>query len=229
MFKKLIITFMIVLVSITTVLPNVSAATKQNDDLIDFDDLEEVDLTTVTNLDEALGNVGITRDNLLDNNYKVISENVSFINAKNTENNRYYNFYLEGNEIKYYSVQAEKDNGNATFELYDMSNIFILSSEVDKYGNVVKEETYMDRHPENDGIQLLSSSGINKAAFKWACIFSSYIACLAVAAAAGAAGALVSGPFGVAAGFAGGNACRYLFQTAVDKYGGKDKACKVLS
>ncbi|MFW3528600.1 hypothetical protein [Staphylococcus caprae] len=46
---------------------------------------------------------------------------------------------------------------------------------------------------------------------------------------AGAAGAMVSGPFGAATGFAGGASCRYIFQTAVEKFGGEDAACKVLS
>jgi len=46
-------------------------------------------------------------------------------------------------------------------------------------------------------LYTFNASGINKPAFKWACTFSSYIACISVALAVGAA-------------------CWYLFQTAVE-------------
>lgn len=220
---------MALLVSVTTVISSSSSSVnaQTNSNELSRDDVEKVDLSKVTNLEEALNNVGLSKDNLLDNNFKIKGENISFINAKDNETGHYYNFYLEGNEIKYYSVQKEKENEHATFELYDLNNSFILSSEIDQNGNIIKEKTFKDQ--EQDGVQTMASSGINEAAFKWACIFSSYMACISIALAAGAAGALVSGPFGVAAGFAGGQACRYIFQTAVEEFGSKDKACKVLS
>lgn len=231
MLKKSFLVFMAFLVGITSaILPNgsVANAQPQNDFILTEDDLEAVNLSEVINLDESLSNLNLSNDNLLDNNYRIKGENIGFINAKDNETGYYYNFYLENNEIKYYSIQKEAENGHATFELYDINNLFILSSEIDRNGNLIGEEINMEPQKQ-DGVQIMSSSGINKAAFKWACIFSSYIACISIAIAAGAAGSLVSGPFGAAAGFAGGAACRYLFQTAVDKYGSKDKACKILS
>lgn len=54
----------------------------------------------------------------------------------------------------------------------------------------------------------VTTYAINKAALKWACIFSSYSACIGVSL---GAGAMVSGPFGTATGFAGGAAaCKVL-------------------
>lgn len=221
MLKKSIVFILSALVIFTTVFsPNTNAESNSKSQLTD-DDLEKIDLNKVENLDSALSNLNLSRDNLLDNNNRVKGENSGFINAKDS-NDTYYNFYLKGNTIDYYSVQKKESNSNATFELYDMNNNSLLNSEINQNGEVVKEST-----SQGDSTAF-RSSGINKAAFKWACIFSSYVACVGVAGAAGAAGTLVSGPFGAAAGFAGGGACRYIFQTAVDKYGSKEKACSVL-
>ncbi|WP_240622414.1 hypothetical protein [Staphylococcus lutrae] len=88
-------------------------------------------------------------------------------------------------------------------------------------GEIVEEKSIDDKST------YYRSANVNKAAPRWACVFSSYTACVGVALGAGAAGSLVSGPFGAAAGFTGGFACRYVFQTAVEKYGGKDAACKI--
>ncbi|WP_241964989.1 hypothetical protein [Staphylococcus simulans] len=99
--------------------------------------------------------------------------------------------------------------------------ITFLKSEANNNGDIVNESKAVD-----NGV---TTYAINKAALKWACIFSSYSACIGVSLGTGPAGAMVSGPFGAATGFAGGAACRYIFQTAVEKFGGKDAACKVLS
>ncbi|MCS4485781.1 hypothetical protein [Staphylococcus americanisciuri] len=146
---------------------------------------------------------------------------VYFRKCKRTSNGVYYNYYLEGNKIEYYSIQNKLSNGNSTFTLYDINDNYILKSEANNNGDIVNESTAVD-----NGV---TTYAINNAALKWACIFSSYSACIEVSLGAGAAGAMVSGPFGVATGFAGGAACRHIFQTAVEKYGGKDAACKLLS
>lgn len=209
------------LVVLTTIF-NSNGSAETSDNQLSQDDLEKINLNDVTNLDSTLSNLGLSKDTLLDNNNRVKGEKSGFINAKD-KNGVYYNFYLNENTIEYYSIQTKKDNGNATFELYDLNKNRLLNSEVKKNGELIKEQT---EDQSTNGVTR--EAGINKAAFKWACIFSSYVACVGVAGAAGAGGALVSGPFGAAAGFAGGAACRYIFQTAVDKYGSKEKACSVL-
>lgn len=221
MFKKSIVFILSFLVVITTVFsPNTNAESNSNSQL-NKEDLEKIDLDKVDNLDSALSNLNLNRDNLLDNNNRIKGENYGFINAKDS-NGTYYNFYLEGNTINYYSIQKKMDNSNSSFVLYDMNQNYLLDSEINQNGEVVEENV-----AQGNGTAF-RDSGINKAAFKWACIFSSEVACVGVAAGAGAAGSVVSGPFGAAAGFAGGSACKYIFRTAVEKYGSKDKACSIL-
>ncbi len=216
----------LIVFSVTGEISNVVQA-KTEINKIDEHELEKIDLNLVVNLEYTLNKVGISRANLLNNNYRINKDNVGFINAKDN-NDIYYNFYLVGNEIRYYSIQQTKVNGNVTFDLYDLSKNHLLYSELDQNGNKVNEKVY-DLNDNGYSSFRSKSTGINKAAFKWACIFSSYLACMGVAGAIGAAGGLVSGPFGLAAGFVGGGACRYIFQTAVEKYGSKERACKILS
>ncbi|MGX0297697.1 hypothetical protein [Staphylococcus epidermidis] len=221
--KKFLFLLIICLVTFATCFSPITHAkeSKPSDNkILNKNDVEKVNLNQVQNLDVTLENHNLTRENLLNNNYKVKKDNVGFINAKD-KNNVYYNFYLEGNKIEYYSIQKKLANGNSTFTLYDINGNYILKSEANNNGDIVKENTAVD-----NGV---TTYAINKAALKWACIFSSYSACIGVSLGAGAAGSMVSGPFGAATGFAGGAACRYVFQTAVEKYGGKDAACKILS
>lgn len=94
----------------------------------------------------------------MNNNYKVKKDNVGFINAKD-ENGVYYNYYLEGNKIEYYSIQKKLSNGNSTFNLYDINNNYILKSEANNNGDIVNESTAVD-----NGV---TTYAINKAALKW--------------------------------------------------------------
>lgn len=125
------------------------------------------------------------------------------------ENKSYINLYITNNKIEFQSVQKTIANGNATFELFTVDGKFVFLEEITSEGDFVhnvKQITTFATKPNN-------------AAIKWACIFSSYLACMAISAGVGAAGSLISGPFGAAAGFA----CRYVFQTLVEKYGIKNQ------
>jgi hypothetical protein len=227
MLKKITMVILALALFITTVAPEcfVVAETKNTEDagMLQADDLKKVKLKKVENLDEFLEMSNVSKDEILKNNFIIKSEDVGFINAKNNETGMYYNFYLKGNKILYYSTQQSKDNGNAVFKLYDQFNSLSMTSEITKTGEFVSEKI-------SDGFANgIQSVSISKSAYAWACVFSSYMACIGVALAAEAAGTLVSGPFGTAAGFAGGAACRYLFKTAINKYGSKKKACQILT
>ncbi|MFW3591230.1 hypothetical protein ACN9U3_10295 [Staphylococcus caprae] len=219
--KKILFLLIICLVTFATCFsPMTQAKDSTNTKMLTKKDVKKINTNNVKNLDSVLQKHNLKRSNLLDNNYKVKKDNVGFMNAKDNKGT-YYNFYLEGNKIEYYSIQKKLSNGNSTFTLYDINDNFILKSEANQKGDIVKENTAVDNGT--------TTYAINKAAFKWACIFSSYSACIGVSLGAGAAGSMVSGPFGAATGFAGGAACRYIFQTAVEKFGSKKAACKVLS
>ncbi|MCQ9299530.1 hypothetical protein NQ043_00010 [Staphylococcus hyicus] len=223
--KNIFVNGLVILVCISLIslciFPGENSAHASNEVLTE-NDVEKVNLNKVENLDIVLKKVGQDKSTILPNSYNLKGKNIGFINIKGNDG-KYYNFYLEKNYITYYSVQYKKGNGNAVFELRDNNKNFVLSSEVNKDGKIVSEKTIDDLKSN------YRSANVNKAALKWACIFSSYAACVGVAASVGAAGSLVSGPFGAAAGFAGGLACRVVFQTAVEKYGGKKAACKYLT
>jgi hypothetical protein len=227
MLKKTTMVILALALFITTVAPEcfVVAETKNTEDagMLQADDLKKVKLKKEENLDEFLEMTNVSKDEILKNNFIIKSEDVGFINAKNNETGMYYNFYIKGNKILYYSTQQSKDNGNAVFKLYDQFNSLSMTSEITKTVEFVSEKI---SDCFANGIQSVS---ISKSAYAWACVFASYMACIGVALAAGAAGTLVSGPFGTAAGFAGGAACRYLFKTAINKYGSKKKACQILT
>lgn len=76
MFKKSFLVLMALLVSVTTVISSSSSSVnaQTNSNELSRDDVEKVDLSKVTNLEEALNNVGLSKDNLLDNNFKIKGE-----------------------------------------------------------------------------------------------------------------------------------------------------------
>lgn len=66
----------------------------------------------------------------------------------------------------------------------------------------------------------------------WACTFSSLLACKTVGYAVGASGILggvVLGGLSISAGYIVSQACGFVFNTLVNKLGGKDAACGVIS
>lgn len=106
------------------------------------------------------------------------------------------------------------------FKLFSVSGDELYNSVIDKNGQQVSEST-----PAADNNTAFRSSGVNKAAVAYACMFASKMAC--VGAAAGVAGAgMVMGPWGAAiTGSTAATACETLFTTLVEKYGSKSKAC----
>ncbi|WP_413364558.1 hypothetical protein [Lysinibacillus sp. 3P01SB] len=137
------------------------------------------------------------------------------INIYNKKEDKYYNLYVEEDSINYYSVQyyVDKESGDANFELYSVGENNVITHE---YTSTILKETGEVNHT----IGTYSSSN---AVYKWACIFSSRIACIA---AAGTLGFGVAGPFGATAATL---ACGYVFGTLVEKYGSKEAACKIFS
>ena len=172
----------------------------------------------VENFNEIANQLNLEEQDIT-SRYTLKESGVGIINAHDKDSSEYYNLYIVDGEIKYISSQEKLGDNSATFNLYEVNT---ESGEFDPA---------MSLRANSNGelINTRKRRAINNAAFKWACIFSSYVACAGVAAGAGAAGSLVSGPFGAAMGFAGGAACRYLFQTAVTKYGSKQKACSILA
>ncbi|MCY1565872.1 hypothetical protein [Staphylococcus pettenkoferi] len=107
--KKFLFLLIICLVTFATSFSPITQAkeTKPSDNkILNKNDVEKINLNQVQNLDATLKNHNLTRENLLNNNYKVKKDNVGFINAKD-KNNVYYNFYIEGNKIEYYSIQKK--------------------------------------------------------------------------------------------------------------------------
>lgn len=213
MFKKFfLVTMSLVMLFTFGISPSTNQANAAEDNI----QLDILDVTTVTNLKEALSKYNLTMSDIT-SSYS-FEETQGVINLYDSLKDIYITFYVNNKVVEFQSIQKELKNGNVTFDLYTFNLEKAFSEEITSTGDLV----------DKGGISLYAKKP-NKAALKWACIFSSYLACLGVAAAAGAAGTLVSGPFGAAAGFAGGTACRYVFQTLVEKYGSKDQACKILS
>ncbi|TCI51886.1 hypothetical protein EVJ24_12180 [Exiguobacterium sp. SH1S21] len=137
------------------------------------------------------------------------------INIFNSSENKYYNLYVEKDHITYYSIQyyVSHDSKDAKFELYS----------IDSFNNSHHEFTSQVANETGKVSHQINAKSNSNTAYKWACIFSSYVAC---AAAAGTIGFGVAGPFGAGA---AALACRYVFQTLVEKYGSKKAACKIFS
>ena len=149
------------------------------------------------------------------------------VNVQLNENGDFINIYFANEELFSYSIQKydDKTQNSATFELYDaVDDTLIMSESISKD----KEITTNYLISENE-VSTYALTDKQVFALKWACIFSSYMGCIGASLAAGAAGTLISGPVGTVTGALGGWACRYLFQTAVEQFGGKQAACKFFS
>lgn len=175
------------------------------------------DVSDISNISDILNHLKLSNADIV-SRYQITNEATSIVNIHQQNSSKYYNLYVQDGKVVFMSIQDRLYDGSTTFSLYEV--------DAENYFN---STLYLKADSSGNLIQSIQDRDINKAAFKWACIFSSYVACASVAAAAGAAGAIVSGPFGAAAGFAGGMACRTLFQWAVTKYGSKDKACSILA
>lgn len=138
------------------------------------------------------------------------------INIHNKKEGKYYNLYVEGDSITYYSTQYhvnDKKDSDANFELYS----------VDENNNFTHEFTSTIVKETGEVHHAIAKASTSNTVYKWACIFSSRIACIA---AAGTLGFGIAGPFGATAAVV---ACGYVFGTLVEKYGSKDAACKIFS
>lgn len=183
---------------------------------------EKLDLSSVTNLNEVLTNLDLSKDEVLEKSFRIPSDNTAIVNVKDNESDTYYNLFVEGNEITSYSKQKELENSNSEFELYDLNGTALYNSVVDKNGQEVSEST-----PAADDGVVKEASGPSRAAIAWACLFASKMSCVAAAGAAAGVG-MISGPWGAAiTGSAAGSACEMLFTTLVEEYGNKAKACSV--
>lgn len=218
--KQLIITvilaFSVALISIFSI-ADVSA-----NQIITTDSGEKIeqvstDVSDISNISDILNHLNLSNADIV-SRYQITNETTSIVNIHQQNSSKYYNLYVQNGKVVFMSIQDRLYDGSTTFSLYEVDT-----------ENYFNSTLYLKADSSGNLIQNIQDRDINKAAFKWACIFSSYVACASVAAAAGAAGAIVSGPFGAAAGFTGGFACRTLFQWAVTKYGSKDKACSILA
>ncbi|MEK4504347.1 hypothetical protein [Bacillus sp. FSL R12-0069] len=217
--NKLILSILAVVLFFTTISSSLRAFAAEEDNN-NAEITMMSDVNKVNNLSDTLTELSLSKDNIV-SKYE-IAENgrtTGIVNVKGASDDVYYNLYVNSeNNVEFVSKQEAHSNGNTSFNLYSLESngklSLAMTETADKDGKLIPKKVKRE---------------INRAALKWACIFSSYLACIGVAAAAGFGGALVSGPFGAAAGFAGGAACRYVFQTLVEKYGSKKQACKLLS
>ncbi|MEJ7541240.1 hypothetical protein [Staphylococcus intermedius] len=217
MYKKISLFTMIFSIIFVSIIPNFAVAETNNKNS------NKLDITSVNNLEEILKNKNLSKKDILQESYKM-SDGTGIINLKDSKNDIYYNFYVENKKITYFSTQSKLSNGNALFKLFDINDNFLYSSEANQNGEIIKEQTAMDRDQTAFRSNL---SGTQKAALKWACIFSSKVSC-ATAAAGVAAGGTLMGPWGaVITGGTAASACELLFTTLVEKYGGKDAACSL--
>ncbi|MEK4611500.1 hypothetical protein [Bacillus sp. FSL K6-0067] len=215
--NKLILSILAVVLFFTTISSSLRAfAAEEDNNNAEITIMSDVN--KVNNLSDTLTELSLSKDNIV-SKYE-IAENgrtTGIINVKGASDDVYYNLYVNSeNNVEFVSKQEAHSNGSTSFNLYSLESngkfSLAMTETADKDGKLIPKRVKRE---------------INKAAYKWACIFSSYLACIGVAAAAGAAGALVSGPFGATAGFAGGLACRMVFQTLVEKYGSKKKVCSL--
>lgn len=182
---------------------------------VDFNSFqfETLDISDIKNLNDILGKLSQS-DKDIYSSY-VLDEDVEsgVINIYNSKEDQYYNLYVEGDLITYYSKQYYTEKDDVNFELYSITGDNYIRHE---FTSSVSKNTGEIEH-------VIGVNSVDPVAFKWACIFSSYISC---AVAAGALGWVIGGPIGSAA---AAFACRYVFQTLVEKYGTKERACKIFS
>lgn len=181
--------------------------------------IEKKDYENVMNYESITNSLGIKDENIL-SAYRIddesIGSTVGIVNFYDSESGFYYNLYIDQErKVEYVTSQKENIDGTISMALYqwngeDLDTGFIEKS--DSEGTLI----------ENNRVKRGS---VNKIALGWACLFSSYIACVGASAGATAAGSLIGGPWGAAVGVAGGFACKYLFQHLIEKFGGKNAAC----
>lgn len=200
---------MLLLLSLNPFAGAVSAEAKPSEDQ------HQIDLDAIKNLDALLENLNQSTEDVISSVWLDEEVKSGVINLYNEDEDKYYNLYIEEDAITYYSTQyyVDESKEEALFELYsvkeDNSTVHEFTSSIDKDTGEVEHN-------------IMAKSTDDKV-YKWACIFSSRIACIA---AAGTLGFGVAGPFGAtAATFA----CGYVFGTLVEKYGSKDAACKLFS
>lgn len=173
----------------------------------------QINLSEINNATVLLSELDQNTENIISSYWLDESVKSGVINLFDSKENKYYNLYIEKDLITYYSTQyyVNEKTEDANFELYTVTenNDFIH-----EFTSTIVKETGEVTHQ----IQPFSTSN---AVYKWACIFSSRIACIA---AAGTLGFGVAGPFGATAAVA---ACSYVFGTLIEKYGSKDAACSI--
>ncbi|HBI3769200.1 TPA: hypothetical protein K4452_002610 [Enterococcus faecalis] len=181
--------------------------------------INKEDYENVQNYGEIIAALQITEDSFL-SAYRIddksVGSTVGIINFYDSSSDTYYNLYIDQErKIDYITTQKENSDGTASMSLYqwngrDFDTGFIET--IDSQGNFIENHR-------------TKRAAVNKIALGWACLFSSYIACVGASAGATAAGSLIGGPWGAAVGIGGGFACKYLFQHLIEKFGGKDAAC----
>ncbi|HDR7915146.1 TPA: hypothetical protein QCY05_004374 [Bacillus wiedmannii] len=178
-------------------------------------DTMQIDLLKIKNFNDVLDSLSQDKKDIISSFWFDETIKSGVINIYNKDENKYYNLYVEKDRITYYSTQYYIDSKkeDANFELYSINKD--NSFEYEFTSSIVKE-TGQVQHS-------MAKAAVSNSVYKWACIFSSRVACVA---AAGTLGFGVAGPFGATAAVA---ACGYLFGTLVEKYGSKGAACKILS
>lgn len=192
-------------------------AAENNDPIITK--LTKKDYESVQNYKDIINTLQIKESDFL-SAYRIddtsVGSTVGIINFYDSKSDTYYNLYIDQErKIDYITTQKEKANGTLGISLYewngtDFDTGFVET--IDSQGNLIENHR-------------TKRATVNKLALGWACLFSSYLACVGASAAAGAAGSLIGGPWGTAVGIGGGAACKFVFQQLVEKFGGKDAAC----
>lgn len=175
----------------------------------------QINLSTIKNVNAVLNELSQNENDIISSYWLDETVKNGVINIHNEKEDKYYNFYIENNLITYYSVQyyIDENNEDANFELYTVTKNNKFNHE---FTSTIVKETGKVNHQ-------IQSRSVSDSVYKWACIFSSRLACIA---AAGTLGFGVAGPFGATAAVA---ACSYVFGTLVEKYGSKNAACKIFS
>ncbi|MCZ3622055.1 hypothetical protein [Lactobacillus mulieris] len=181
--------------------------------------LDSKKLESIQNYKEIVKTLNLKSDYLL-SAYRIddrsTGKTIGIINFFDSQNKIYYNFYVDSQrKIEYITAQKENLDNTFNMALYQWTGVDFdtgFIQKIDSNGNFI-ENFYTDR------------AKVNKIALGWACLFSSYLACMGASAAASAGGALIGGPWGATVGVIGGAACKVLFQQLVQRFGGKNAAC----
>lgn len=103
MFKKSGIFFLVFSMILSVTIP-FNAQAKTEEEVVQT---EKLDLSSVTNLNEVLTNLDLSKDEVLEESFRIPSDNTAIVNVKDNESDTYYNLFVEGNEITSYSKQKE--------------------------------------------------------------------------------------------------------------------------